>query len=220
MEYAIAKWLHVLSSTVLFGTGIGSAFYFLAAALGRDARTVASVAGYVVVADWLFTATTAVAQPLTGYWLMRISGMGWDVGWVRMSVHLYIMAIACWLPVVWLQIRMRNLARHAAAPGLLALFPRLVRAGRGGFCGFRGDLLFNDRQADVATVRHRCAGCNELVVTVAPADTYIDKKGRIRARLGVLRRGEGGHAGRPYCFNICISLYASCANSLSIVIKK
>lgn len=130
MEYAIAKWLHVLSSTVLFGTGIGSAFYFLAATLGRDARTVASVAGYVVVADWLFTATTAVAQPLTGYWLMRISGMGWDVGWVRMSVHLYIMAIACWLPVVWLQIRMRNLARQAASAGrpLPAAYWRCFRA--------------------------------------------------------------------------------------------
>lgn len=117
MEYAIAKWLHVLSSTVLFGTGIGSAFYFLASALGRDARTAAAVAGYVVVADWLFTATTAVIQPLTGYWMMRLAGMGLDMAWLRWSVHLYVLAIACWLPVVWLQIRLRNLARQAAAAG-------------------------------------------------------------------------------------------------------
>lgn len=117
MEYAIAKWLHVLSSTILFGTGIGSAFYFLAATLSRDARTVATVAGYVVVADWLFTATTAVIQPLTGYWMMRVAGMGLDMGWLRSSVHLYVLAIACWLPVVWLQIRLRDLARQAAADG-------------------------------------------------------------------------------------------------------
>lgn len=115
MEYAIAKWLHVLSSTILFGTGIGSAFYFLAATLSRDSRTVATVAGYVVTADWLFTATTAVAQPLTGYWMMRVTGMGWDIGWLRLSVHLYVLAIACWLPVVWLQIRLRDIARQAAA---------------------------------------------------------------------------------------------------------
>ncbi|OZI72571.1 DUF2269 family protein [Bordetella genomosp. 2] len=117
MEYAIAKWLHVLSSTVLFGTGIGSAYYFLAAALSRDARTAASVAGYVVVADWLFTATTAIAQPLTGYWMVRVAGMGWDAAWLRWSVGLYIVAIACWLPVVWLQMRLRDLARAAAARG-------------------------------------------------------------------------------------------------------
>ncbi|MBO1114016.1 DUF2269 family protein [Bordetella petrii] len=118
MEYAIAKWLHVLSSTVLFGTGIGSAYYFLVATLGRDARTVAAVAGYVVTADWLFTATTAAAQPLTGYWMMHVAGIGMDAGWLRWSVYLYIVAIACWLPVVWLQIRLRDLARQAAAGGL------------------------------------------------------------------------------------------------------
>jgi len=118
MEYAIAKWLHVLSSTVLFGTGIGSAYYFLAATLSRDARTAATVAGYVVAADWLFTATTAVAQPVTGIWMMRVAGMGMDVPWLRASVYLYGLAIACWLPVVWLQIRLRDLARQAAGAGL------------------------------------------------------------------------------------------------------
>jgi len=117
MEYAIAKWLHVLSSTVLFGTGIGSAYYFLAGSLSRDARRAAAIAGYVVVADWLFTATTAVIQPLTGYWMMRVAGMGLDAAWLRGSVYLYGLAMACWLPVVWLQIRLRDLARQAAAGG-------------------------------------------------------------------------------------------------------
>jgi len=69
------------------------------------------------VADWLFTATTAVAQPLTGYWMMRVAGMGLDASWLRWSVYLYGLAIACWLPVVWLQIRLRDLARQAAADG-------------------------------------------------------------------------------------------------------
>jgi hypothetical protein len=67
VEYLIVKWLHVISSTVLFGTGIGSAFYLLATTLSRDVRAVAVVARMVVRADWLFTATTAVLQPLTGF---------------------------------------------------------------------------------------------------------------------------------------------------------
>ena len=130
MEYALTKWLHVLSSTVLFGTGIGSAYYFLVATLSRDARNVATVAGYVVTADWLFTATTAVIQPLTGYWMMRVAGIGMEVAWLRWSVWLYVLAIACWLPVVWLQIHLRDLARCAAAnrEALSAEYWRCFRA--------------------------------------------------------------------------------------------
>ncbi|GAA4325918.1 DUF2269 family protein [Pigmentiphaga soli] len=128
MEYALTKWIHILSSTLLFGTGIGSAFYLLAATLGRDPRTVAAVAGYVVIADALFTATTAVIQPLTGWWMMHAVGMAF-AGWLRWSVGLYVAALACWLPVVWLQVRLRDLARAAAARGepLPAAYWRLFR---------------------------------------------------------------------------------------------
>lgn len=110
MDYLALKWLHILSSTVLFGTGIGSAYYLLVATLGRDVRTVARVSAYVVVADWLFTATTAVLQPLTGWLMVRSAGMAWGTPWLAWSVGLYGLAIACWLPVVWIQIRMRDVA--------------------------------------------------------------------------------------------------------------
>jgi uncharacterized membrane protein len=126
MDYLTLKWLHILSSTVLFGTGIGSAFYLLVATVGRDARTVAAVSGYVVVADWLFTATTAVLQPLTGWLMVRSAGMPWDQPWLRWSLHLYALAIASWLPVVWIQMRLRDESRRCAQSGS-ALSPRYWR---------------------------------------------------------------------------------------------
>src|SRR4051812_42106294 len=117
MEYLTVKWLHVLSSTMLFGTGIGSAFYLLLATLGRDARAVAVVSRYVVITDWLFTASTAVFQPVSGIWMMHIGGMPFSTSWIAMSLVLYAFAIACWLPVVWIQLRLRDLSAHAASQG-------------------------------------------------------------------------------------------------------
>lgn len=114
MEYLAMKWLHIVSSTILFGTGIGSAFYLLTAALTRNAAVVAHVSRWVVRADWLFTATTAVLQPLSGWWLMRTAGFPHDTGWIVWAWLLYAVAIACWLPVVWLQIKMHHLASRAS----------------------------------------------------------------------------------------------------------
>lgn len=126
MEYLSLEWIHILSSTVLFGTGIGSAFYLLVATLGRDARTVATVGGWVVWADWLFTMPTAVLQPLTGWLLVRQAGFQWSQPWLQGSVALYGVAIACWLPVVGLQYRLRDDARASAAAGQ-PLSPRYWR---------------------------------------------------------------------------------------------
>lgn len=114
MSYLVVQWLHVLSSTLLFGTGIGSAFYLLAATLRRDTALVAGVARMVVWADWLFTATTAVLQPLTGLWLVHLAGFPLGTPWIAWSLVLYVVAIGCWLPVVHLQMRMRDLAVAAA----------------------------------------------------------------------------------------------------------
>lgn len=118
MDDIVLKWLHILSSTVLFGTGIGSAFYLLVATLGRNARTVAAISGYVVVADWLFTATTAVLQPLTGWAMVRTMQLPWSTPWLAWSVGLYLLAIACWLPVVWIQMRLRDESRLCAEAGV------------------------------------------------------------------------------------------------------
>jgi uncharacterized membrane protein len=115
MDYVTVKWLHVLSSTLLFGTGLGSAFYLFFASRTRDARAIAVVARYVVVADFLFTTTTIIFQPLSGWYLAYLAGFPLTRGWIAWSFALYALAGACWLPVVWIQIRMRDLAQRAAA---------------------------------------------------------------------------------------------------------
>ncbi len=117
MTYLVVKWLHILSSTLLFGTGLGSAFYMFFASRTRDARVVATVVKYVVIADWLFTTPTIIIQPLTGLWLMHLAGMPFDTPWILWSIVLYFLAGAAWLPVVWMQIRMRDQAIAAASTG-------------------------------------------------------------------------------------------------------
>jgi uncharacterized membrane protein len=130
MEYLVAKWLHVLSSTVLFGTGLGSAFYMLTANRTGDVRAIAVVSRRVVWADWLFTTPTAILQPLTGAWLVHLAGMPWSSRWIVWSVLLYVLAGACWIPVVGLQLRMAAIAERCAARGeaLPAVFWRYHRA--------------------------------------------------------------------------------------------
>ena len=114
MDYLIVKWLHILSSTFLFGTGIGSAFYMLFTSLTRDVRATAVVTRYVVIADWLFTTPTIIIQPLTGFYMMHLAKMSFTSPWILWSIVLYFVAGACWLPVVWIQIKMRGFAEEAA----------------------------------------------------------------------------------------------------------
>jgi uncharacterized membrane protein len=117
VTYLIVKWLHILSSTVLFGTGLGSAFYMFFASRTGDARVVAKVVGLVVIADFIFTTPAIIVQPLTGYWLMHIAGFPLATPWIAWSIALYLLAGAAWLPVVWMQIRMRDMAAAAARSG-------------------------------------------------------------------------------------------------------
>lgn len=113
MDYVVVKWLHILSSTFLFGTGIGSAWYMLFANISGDVRAIAVVARNVVIADWVFTATTAVIQPATGFYMIHLAGYPLDSTWIRWSIALYVLAGACWLPVVWIQMRLRDLSAEA-----------------------------------------------------------------------------------------------------------
>lgn len=111
------RWLHVIGAAVLFGTGAGIAFFMLLAHRTGDARLVAHVAGSVVVADMVFTAVAVVLQPITGAALAH--GLGWPLttGWIALSLGLYVATGALWLPVVAMQLRMRDLARAATAAG-------------------------------------------------------------------------------------------------------
>ena len=115
--YFLLKWLHVIGATVLLGTGAGIAFFMLMAHRTGDVRVIAGVARIVVLADYVFTATAVVAQPVTGVLLARWVGYPLTEGWILASIALYLFTGAFWLPVVWMQSRMRTLAAAAAAAG-------------------------------------------------------------------------------------------------------
>jgi uncharacterized membrane protein len=115
--YPLIKWLHVVSSTVLFGTGAGIAFFYLRAQRTGDAKIIAAVGRDVVLADRVFTTTAVVLQPMTGIVLALRAGFPLSSRWLVWSMVLYVLVGCCWLPVVWLQTRMRDLAIVAAANG-------------------------------------------------------------------------------------------------------
>lgn len=122
------KWIHILSSTILFGTGIGIAFFMLMAHRTRDPKVVASVAGIVVLADFIFTATAGVVQPVTGFILMSLMERSF-APWIVAALSLFVFVGACWVPVVFIQMRMKKLAEQAVAEGagLPAEYDRLYR---------------------------------------------------------------------------------------------
>jgi uncharacterized membrane protein len=127
--FVLVKTLHVIGATVLFGTGAGIAFFMLMANRTRDPALIAHVAGTVVIADLLFTASAIVVQPLTGIALASLDGQPLFRGWIGLSLLLYLAAGAFWLPVVFIQMRMRDLARSAAVQGtvLPAQYHRLYQ---------------------------------------------------------------------------------------------
>jgi uncharacterized membrane protein len=117
MTYLALKYIHVIGASVLLGTGAGIAFFMLLGHLTDKPIIVAGIARIVVIADFLFTATAVLVQPITGVALAW--HMGWSLweGWIALSIFLYIVTGAFWLPVVWMQMRMRDLAAEAAANG-------------------------------------------------------------------------------------------------------
>jgi uncharacterized membrane protein len=117
--YLILKWVHILSSVILVGTGFGSAFYLYFIHRTRNTQAIAEVSRLVVRADYWFTAPAIVIQPLTGLAMVSIAGYSLTQTWLLWTYALYALAGACWLPVVWLQIRMAAMAgatRHNNAP--------------------------------------------------------------------------------------------------------
>jgi len=115
MLYAWIKILHIVSASVLFGTGLGTAFYMVYVNQQKNVALIAKATAAVVVADWLFTATAGVIQAITGFMLIYLKGYSVLSFWVYASILGYVIAGACWLPVVWLQMRCRDLAFAALA---------------------------------------------------------------------------------------------------------
>jgi uncharacterized membrane protein len=113
--YTLLKVLHVIGATVLLGTGAGIAFFMLMAHRMRDPALIAHTANIVVLADTVFTASAVILQPITGAGLAYLAGYPLMSGWIGLSLVLYVVTGLCWLPVVWIQIRLRNLAVQAVA---------------------------------------------------------------------------------------------------------
>ena len=128
--YLALKFLHVIGAAILFGTGLGIAFFQFRAGRKESPAAIAATLRTVVVADYLFTATAAVLQPVTGLLLAHLRGLSLDQSWIAASLALYVLIGACWLPVVVLQIRMRDLAQRTVAAGASALPPRYHRLAR------------------------------------------------------------------------------------------
>ena len=113
MMYSTIKALHILSMVLLFGTGLGSAFYKWMADRSGNIAHIAVTNRHVVLADWIFTTPTVIFQPLSGLFMVYILGLPLTTPWVAASLGLYCLAGICWLPVVWLQIQMKNMAERA-----------------------------------------------------------------------------------------------------------
>ena len=115
--YLVLKWIHILSSMLLVGTGLGSAFYMFFTNRSGNLQAQAVVTRLVVRADWWFTTPTVLIQPATGLAMAHLAGLPLATPWLATSLGLYALAGACWLPVVWLQLRMRDMAAQAVRTG-------------------------------------------------------------------------------------------------------
>ena len=159
--YFLVKYLHVLGAIVILGTGTGIAFFMLMAHRSGDAAFIARTAATVVIADMLFTLTAVMLQPVTGGLLMAVSATALTERWLVTSLGLYAVAGLFWVPVIFMQIEMRDLARAAAAQNAAAaaaLFyavPPLVLVRHSRLWVGHGDTLADDRQAVLGDVKLR-----------------------------------------------------------------
>lgn len=129
ISYFLIKTIHIVSATILFGTGLGIAFFLFRSRFTDDLHEKLFALRTTVLADYLFTAPAAVLQPVTGAWLIWSGGFSWTDGWLVATYILYAIAAACWLPVVWIQIRLKHIvtASLAADTPLPRAYHRLFR---------------------------------------------------------------------------------------------
>ncbi|MBI1214391.1 MAG: DUF2269 family protein [Alphaproteobacteria bacterium] len=127
--YQTVKTLHIISATVLFGTGLGIAFFMFCGRFAKNIHERYYAARFTVLADYIFTAPAVVLQPATGIWLVLHAGFDPMALWLKITYALYLLAGACWLPVVWIQIQLKKMAAQCAAEGteLPARYHRLFK---------------------------------------------------------------------------------------------
>ncbi len=127
--YTVLLYFHIIGAAVLFGTGLGIAFFLFVAVRSRHVPTIAGTLRTVVIADFAFTAPAVVAQLVTGFWLAQEAGIPLTTPWIVWALALYVVVGLCWLPVVAIQMRLHAIAKAAVRNGaeLPAVFNRLYR---------------------------------------------------------------------------------------------
>lgn len=116
-SYTLVKTLHILSATILLGTGLGIAFFFWMGGRSGSDDAAYFAARATVIADLMFTATAVIAQPLTGAWLVMSAGFDPLDRWLVLTYALYLLAGSCWIPVVFIQLRIRDQLKQKLAGG-------------------------------------------------------------------------------------------------------
>ncbi len=117
MSYLLLKWIHIVSATILFGAGIGSAFHMFMANRRGKIEEIYFATRTVVLTDYMLTLPAVIIQLITGVLLVQELGRSFTEFWIAWGLALYLFAGACWIPVVWMQIRMRDMAKISAQTG-------------------------------------------------------------------------------------------------------
>lgn len=128
LDYSLLKVIHIISATLLFGTGLGTFFFMVKANRGGHVGAIRETAKTVVLADWLFTTPAVLIQFVTGLLLMQMLGFSFTSGWFLAVLGLFLFVGCLWLPVVWIQIQLRGMVKELPDDGVLPVrFVRLAR---------------------------------------------------------------------------------------------
>ena len=115
--FSLLELLHILGAMVLFGSGLGIAFFMVAASRSGNVALIAGTARIVVIADIALMATAFVLQPITGLGMAHIAHIHLWQSWIAISLGLYAVIGLLWLPGFWLRLQMREMAATALAAG-------------------------------------------------------------------------------------------------------
>ena len=110
--YFLLKTIHIISASILFGTGIGIAFFMFRSLFTHDISQKYYAVSNTVLADYLFTLPAVILQVVSGILLLQKTGYAWNSQWLLMSYGFYLLAALCWLPVVWIQIKLKKILAY------------------------------------------------------------------------------------------------------------
>lgn len=111
-NYLLIKLIHIIAAVVVAGTGAGIAFFMFMAVRSKNTQAIKITARHVVVADWIFTAPAVVIQLVSGLYLMNILNYSFTSIWFMVVIGLFTLIGLCWLPVIVIQYKLRDLATN------------------------------------------------------------------------------------------------------------